>query len=80
MATRYVPPFMYRLLLGDLQEAVIGYYLAEQLTMPEPVLHMLPTVEDALHSRDARYVELVYALFSMAVESYVLWGRRKKEA
>jgi hypothetical protein len=71
---------MHRLLLHDLQDAVLSYYLAEQLTMPEPVLQMLPTVDDALKSRDARYVELVYALFSMAVESYVLWGRRKKEA
>ena len=59
--------------LEALRAAICDYYLSTDRTMPEAIILMLPCVEDAIEDGECSYVELMYALFSKAVEEYVLW-------
>ena len=59
--------------LEALLAAICDYYVSTDRTMPEVISLMIPCVKDAIDDGEYNYVELMYELFSRAVEEYVLW-------
>lgn len=71
-AAAAIPPaFVCRILLRDLLAAVLDYDRYRRPIPPE-LRDMLPTVQDALMHSDAWYIDMVYALFSLAVRAHLL--------
>jgi hypothetical protein len=66
-------PMSYR--LESLMAAICDYYLTSERTMPIEIAQMLPCVQDAIEDGTPWYVELIYALFSIVVEEFVLWRK-----
>jgi hypothetical protein len=66
-------------LLAELTVAVLHYYQARG-PMPSAIAEMLPCVGDALASHDDDYIELMHALFSLALEDVLFRQKERRDA